>query len=111
MSENPASPPPAVEQETQEGNLWGEPRGVAANTVPRQMRLCVICGARVRNINPKVNTCGPLCTAKKHGQPSPPERPVELCIHCGVPCGDDEGCVCNDCYSQYTPGMLADLEG
>ncbi len=30
------------------------------------MRLCIICGAKVRNLNPKVNTCGPICTEAKH---------------------------------------------
>lgn len=74
-------------------------------------RICVICGARVRNINPKVKTCSPRCTAKLHKKPEPPESPAETCIHCGVPCSDGEGCVCNDCYAQYTPAMLADLEG
>jgi hypothetical protein len=31
-----------------------------------EARRCVICGARVRNINPKVNTCDPICTKAKH---------------------------------------------
>ena len=32
------------------------------------MRLCQICGARVRNLNPRVTTCDGLCTrAKKNG--------------------------------------------
>lgn len=88
-----------------------EPQG--ANTVKGQMerkRLCVICGARVRNLNPKTKTCSPLCTAKLHRRPEP-EPHIEHCIHCGVACGEDEGRVCEDCYNQYTPGMLADLEG
>jgi hypothetical protein len=29
-------------------------------------RLCVICGAKVRNQNPKTNTCDPICTRAKH---------------------------------------------
>jgi hypothetical protein len=29
-------------------------------------RLCIICGARVKNMNPKTNTCDPICTAAKH---------------------------------------------
>lgn len=29
-------------------------------------RLCVICGARVRNQNPKTTTCDPTCTRAKH---------------------------------------------
>lgn len=30
------------------------------------MRTCEICGALVTNINPKVTTCGPICTRAKH---------------------------------------------
>jgi hypothetical protein len=30
------------------------------------MRLCIICGARVRNQNPKSDTCDPVCTRAKH---------------------------------------------
>jgi hypothetical protein len=30
------------------------------------MRKCVICGARVRNMNPKCVTCDPVCTKAKH---------------------------------------------
>jgi hypothetical protein len=31
-------------------------------------RVCVICGAKVRNMNPRCNTCDPICTrAKKNG--------------------------------------------
>jgi hypothetical protein len=30
------------------------------------MRTCEICGARVTNINPKVTTCGPICTEAKN---------------------------------------------
>lgn len=29
-------------------------------------RLCEICGAKVRNLNPKVTTCGPIGTEAKH---------------------------------------------
>ena len=29
-------------------------------------RRCVVCGARVRNQNPKTNTCDPTCTRAKH---------------------------------------------
>lgn len=81
------------------------------STVQGQMRLCVVCGARVRNINPRVVTCSPNCTARHHGRPAPEPQPVESCKHCGKPCSDDEGIVCDECYSKYTPGMLADLEG
>jgi len=28
--------------------------------------VCVICGARVYNHNPKANTCSPICTKAKH---------------------------------------------
>jgi hypothetical protein len=32
-------------------------------------RLCEICGARVRNLNPRVTTCGQICTeAKRKGR-------------------------------------------
>ena len=27
---------------------------------------CIVCGARVKNINPKTNTCDPTCTRAKH---------------------------------------------
>lgn len=30
------------------------------------MRTCVVCGARVRNINQKANTCGSLCTKARN---------------------------------------------
>lgn len=30
------------------------------------MKTCIICGARVRNSNPKTNTCRPICTRAKH---------------------------------------------
>lgn len=74
------------------------------------MKPCIICGARVRNINPKADTCSPECTAKKHGKKEP-EQYFATCIHCGIAIHDeDEGCVCNDCYDKYTPGMLADME-
>lgn len=33
-------------------------------------RHCIICGARVRNRNPHVNTCQKLCTEAKHSQKS-----------------------------------------
>jgi hypothetical protein len=26
------------------------------------MRTCAICGAKVKNINPRCNTCDPICT-------------------------------------------------
>ena len=29
-------------------------------------RLCIVCGARVKNMNPKTNTCDPICTRAKH---------------------------------------------
>lgn len=75
-------------------------------------RTCIICGARVRNMNPKVVTCGPDCTAKHRGKPAPelPEEGGPKCMHCGRATTEEEGNVCDDCYSQYTPGMLADLD-
>lgn len=36
------------------------------DTMSTKKRLCEICGARVRNINPKVTTCGPICTEAKN---------------------------------------------
>lgn len=30
------------------------------------MRLCIVCGAKVRNQNPKTNTCDEICTRAKH---------------------------------------------
>lgn len=73
-------------------------------------RSCIICGARVRNINPKADTCSSDCTAKKHNRKEPERYDGPTCKHCGVACSEDEGIVCNACYSQYTPGMLADME-
>lgn len=73
-------------------------------------RLCVICGARVRNINQKVKTCSSDCTAKLHRKRPEPEPPVQCCQHCGTPTSEDEGTVCNACYSQYTPAMLCDMD-
>lgn len=32
----------------------------------KKKRLCVICSARVRNINPKTVTCSPFCTEQKN---------------------------------------------
>lgn len=29
------------------------------------MRSCVVCGARVRNLSPKVVTCSPICSAAR----------------------------------------------
>jgi hypothetical protein len=31
----------------------------------KNQRACIVCGARVRNINPKCNTCSPFCTEIK----------------------------------------------
>ncbi len=40
------------------------------------------------------------------------KTPVGTCIHCGkTDLKESEGRVCDQCYSRYTPGMLADLEG
>ncbi len=37
---------------------------------------------------------------------------VGTCMHCGKKgLRQEEGTVCDTCYNQYTPGMLADLEG
>ena len=38
--------------------------------------------------------------------------PHGVCIHCGCSVkASKEGNVCDKCYSKYTPGMMADLEG
>lgn len=71
-------------------------------------RLCIICGARVRNQNPKTVTCSPDCTAKKNGQPEP-EVEFNRCIHCNTAITDKEGNVCNACYAHYTPVMLDEI--
>lgn len=34
---------------------------------------------------------------------------LQRCKHCGLLCTADEGKVCNECYSEYTPSMLADM--
>lgn len=61
-------------------------------------------------MNPKTKTCGPDCTAKLHGRKEP-EQSFAHCKHCGKAIYDEaEGIVCDECYSQYTPGMLADMD-
>lgn len=45
-------------------------------------RLCVICGARVRNLNPRATVCGGICYEKKRIQEG--ARVVECCT-CGQP--------------------------
>lgn len=52
-------------------------------------RLCVICGARVRNMNPKANTCSSDCTAIKHGRPSVAIQ-SKLCGNCQSPITEDD---------------------
>jgi len=37
-------------------------------------RLCVVCGAKVRNQNPKTNTCDPICTRAKHSNRTRPQQ-------------------------------------
>jgi len=39
------------------------------------MRKCIICGARVTNINPRSNTCDPVCTRAKHNEV---DRPTQI---------------------------------
>lgn len=48
--------------------------------------------------------------AKRRRDMKKEPKPKETCIHCGKDCKPSEGRVCNKCYSEYTPGMLADLE-
>jgi len=35
----------------------------------------------------------------------------QVCDECGEEVFEGEGLVCDECYSKYTPGQLADLEG
>ena len=37
-------------------------------------KRCVVCGAKVRNINPRCNTCDPTCTRAKHAGRSRDEQ-------------------------------------
>lgn len=66
------------------------------------MRRCVICGAMVRNPNPKTVTCDPVCTRARNNQRSRTEQlhweieraeeyeddqrflPEEFCGGCGM---------------------------
>lgn len=49
------------------------------NEVLKPRRTCVICGAKVRNQNPKVDTCDSTCTAaKKSGRNRTEQVRVEL---------------------------------
>jgi len=41
------------------------------------MRICVVCGARVRNHNPKVTTCDPVCTAARNAGRTRTEQHAE----------------------------------
>lgn len=34
-------------------------------TIVKDTRTCEVCGARVRNLNPKTTTCSPGCTKAK----------------------------------------------
>jgi primosomal protein N' len=40
-------------------------------------RLCVVCGAKVNNINPKCVTCSATCTRAKHNGLSRVEQEVK----------------------------------
>jgi predicted nucleic acid-binding Zn ribbon protein len=49
------------------------------NETLKPKRLCVVCGARVRNQNPKVNTCDSVCTnAKKSGRNRTEQQRYEI---------------------------------
>jgi predicted nucleic acid-binding Zn ribbon protein len=80
------------------------------------MRICIICGARVRNRNQSVNTCSPLCTRAKKAKRSryeqilfelehpeinhdedPPQSP-KTCGVCGRPI-DVDATSCEACGS------------
>lgn len=51
---------------------------------PKRHRLCVICGARIRNMNLQVDTCSHLCLHRKLGTPAKPPR-LGTCWKCGGP--------------------------
>ncbi len=44
-------------------------------------RLCVVCGARVTNKNPKVRTCDAICTIAKDGKITR-ERAARILANC-----------------------------
>jgi hypothetical protein len=49
---------------------------------PKSVRLCVVCGAKVRNQNPKTVTCDPVCTAaRKAGRTRPEQLRYEMDQH------------------------------
>jgi len=64
------------------------------------MRKCIICGAKVKNINKAVVTCGPDCTAKKNGEPDP-DIVFNVCRMCGLAI-DDNSKYCIVC-KEYVP--------
>lgn len=45
------------------------------------MRTCIICGAGVRNLNPKTVTCSPMCTrARDAGRTRERQQEYEIAI-------------------------------
>jgi hypothetical protein len=53
--------------------LWRKERKLlCAAAIPTDLkheetdRACVVCGARIRNINPKTTTCDPICTKARN---------------------------------------------
>lgn len=54
----------------------------------KNKRICIICGARVKNQNPKTVTCSPICTAKYHKLESS-KSVYNYCADCGIAIHDD----------------------
>ena len=59
----------------------GRERGINGSTMKR--RVCIVCGARIRNQNPKTVTCGPDCTSKKNHTEAPDPK-FKTCGGCGI---------------------------
>jgi predicted nucleic acid-binding Zn ribbon protein len=49
----------------------------------KKIKKCVVCGAKVRNQNPKTITCSPECTAKKNHEEAPDPK-FKTCPGCGI---------------------------
>jgi predicted nucleic acid-binding Zn ribbon protein len=58
-------------------------------------RVCIVCGARVTNMNPKANTCSSRCTRKRDGKPDL-EIIFNHCLVCQSPI-EDNATHCNSC--------------
>lgn len=65
-------------------------------------RICIICGARVTNLNPAADTCRPQCTAEKRKRAG--RRPLGKCESCGDPYFHSDGSgYCPDCSHALRP--------